>query len=167
MRRMQLIRRRSSGSNAREVTVPVNPLLYHDLIHGVAVASGRLSMNGGATKSERRQQPRIKAPTVDEAAAAGRLVLLAEDNETNRDVIQEQMRLLGYASEVAVDGREALQRWRSGRYALLLTDCHMPKMDGFQLTAAIRAEEPQGKRFPIVAVTANAKIGRASCRERV
>jgi CheY-like chemotaxis protein len=55
----------------------------------------------------------------------------------------------------------ALAMWRSGRYALLLTDCHMPHMDGFELTAAIRQAEPAGARLPIIAVTANAMQGEA------
>jgi CheY-like chemotaxis protein len=89
------------------------------------------------------------------------LVLIAEDNDINRELLQEALSLMGYVSEVAADGLEALERWRTGRYALLLTDCNMPNMDGFQLTAAIRREEPHGKRFPIVAVTANTMQGYA------
>jgi CheY-like chemotaxis protein/HPt (histidine-containing phosphotransfer) domain-containing protein len=97
----------------------------------------------------------------------GRLILLAEDNETNREVIQEQLRRVGYASEAASDGSAALDMWRSGRYALVLTDYHMPNMDGYQLAAAIREEEPEGKHFPIIAVTANAMHGEADrCLEK-
>jgi CheY-like chemotaxis protein len=95
---------------------------------------------------------------------------LAEDNETNREVMQEQLRLLGYTSEMAEDGLVALEMWRSGRYALLLTDCHMPNMDGFELTASIRQDErmqARSRRAPIIAVTANAMQGEAErCRER-
>jgi PAS domain S-box-containing protein len=159
---VQLIRRHNSSVVARAIMVPVNPLLFHELIQGVAIAAGTLSAQDIATLSERRQQGRIEAPTVDQAVASGRLVLLAEDNETNALVIQEQLRLLGYAAEVAADGLEALLRWRSGRYALLLTDCHMPNMDGFQLTTAIRAEEAASARLPIIAVTANAMQGEAA-----
>jgi CheY-like chemotaxis protein/HPt (histidine-containing phosphotransfer) domain-containing protein len=83
-------------------------------------------------------------------------ILVAEDNEINRDVIQAQLRLLGYASEAAPDGVRALAMWRKRRYAMLLTDCRMPHMDGFALTAAIRQAEPAGCRLPIVAFTANA-----------
>jgi len=102
-----------------------------------------------------------KAPTVEEALLAGQLILLAEDNETNREVMLEQLRLLGYAAEVAEDGVAALEMWRSGRYALLLTDCHMPNMDGFELTAAIRRAEPDDTHLPIIAITANAMQGEA------
>jgi CheY-like chemotaxis protein/HPt (histidine-containing phosphotransfer) domain-containing protein len=90
-----------------------------------------------------------------------------EDNETNREVMQEQLRILGYAAEAAADGATALTMWRTGRYGLMLTDCHMPHMDGFALTDAIRqAEDPQ-EHMPIVAVTANAMDGELQhCLER-
>ena len=101
---------------------------------------------------EGRSGPRPTAPTVEEAAQTGCLILLAEDNETNRDVMQEQLRLLGYTCELAEDGAIALQMWQANpkRYALLLSDCHMPHLDGFGLTAAIRAAEPPGSRLPII-----------------
>jgi CheY-like chemotaxis protein len=88
-------------------------------------------------------------------------ILLAEDNETNRHVMQAQLRMLGYDCDIAEDGLVALGMWRSGHYSLLLTDCHMPVMDGFELTALIRQQEPAGTRLPIVAVTANAMAGEA------
>ena len=72
-----------------------------------------------------------------------------------------QLALLGYAADVASDGREALALWHSGDYALLLTDLHMPRMDGYELTQAIRAEEKDGRRIPIIALTANALKGEA------
>ena len=100
------------------------------------------------------------APSIEQALAARQLILLAEDNAINRAVLCEQLRLLGYASEVATDGQNALEQWRTGRHALLLTDCHMPRMDGFELTAAIRqAESDGGARLPIIAVTASAMQG--------
>jgi PAS domain S-box-containing protein len=107
--------------------------------------------------------------TGEQALVDGPLVLLAEDNETNREVIHEQLRLQGYTCEMAEDGALALALWQNnpGRYALLLTDCHMPNLDGFGLTAAIRAQEPAGTRLPIIAVTANAMQGEGQrCRDR-
>jgi len=77
-------------------------------------------------------------------------------------VIGRQLPKLGYTCEMADDGKFALEAWRGKDYALLLTDCHMPRMDGFELTAAVRAdEEGSGKRSPIIAVTANALEGEA------
>ena len=122
-----------------------------------------------ATPVERRSSQRPAAPTAEEAAQTHCLILLAEDNETNRDVMREQLRLLGYTCEVAADGAIALQMWHAkpGRYALLLSDCHMPNLDGFGLTEAIRNTEPTGTHLPIIAITANAMQGEAQrCRER-
>lgn len=100
--------------------------------------------------------------TVAEARAQGRFILVAEDNLINQKVILRQLELLGYAAEVAGSGMQALQRWREGSYALLLTDLHMPQLDGYGLTAAIRAEEHAERRLPILALTANASRGEAA-----
>jgi two-component system sensor histidine kinase/response regulator len=83
-------------------------------------------------------------------------VLVAEDNRLNCLLIEEQLRVLGWAPAIVTSGREALQRWRSGSFAAVLTDLNMPDMDGYALAAAIRAEERTGTRIPIVALTADA-----------
>ncbi|MGN6111553.1 MAG: response regulator [Luteimonas sp.] len=107
-------------------------------------------------------------PDVEEAAREGSLVLLVDDHPTNRLVIARQLALAGFASEAANDGEEGLEKWRSGRYALLLSDVHMPRMDGYELARRIRAEEharaaagPHAARTPIVALTASALKGEA------
>jgi CheY-like chemotaxis protein/HPt (histidine-containing phosphotransfer) domain-containing protein len=72
-------------------------------------------------------------------------------------VIQRQLGLAGYASEAAEDGAQGLAAWRSGRYALVLSDVHMPHMDGYQMARAIRtleAKEGRGGHTPIIALTA-------------
>jgi len=96
--------------------------------------------------------------SVPEARAAGTLVLLVDDHPTNREVLAEQLRALGYASEQAASSVEALRCWEAGRYGLLITDCHMPDMDGYQLARSIRLQEAAtGRaRTPILAWTANA-----------
>ncbi|MEJ1959774.1 MAG: response regulator [Nitrosomonadales bacterium] len=67
---------------------------------------------------------------------------------------------------MADNGYAALECWHSNDYALVFSDLHMPKMDGYELTAAIRAEEQQdGRHIPIIALTANALKGEAEhCR---
>jgi PAS domain S-box-containing protein len=157
---VRLLQRDSTLAD-HDVAVLTRPLLYRDLIDGVALASGLISTTDLAIRGDQRHQSRVKAPSVAQALDAGQLILLAEDNATNRDVLHEQLHLLGYAAELAEDGAQALQMWRSGRYGLLLTDCHMPRLDGFGLTRAIRAEEPPGTRLPIIAATANAMQGEA------
>lgn len=159
VRVVQLVMRGRSILAARSVPVYANPLLYQDLLCGLAIASGRMAPSDSAVLTDRRKLRRIQAPSVEEAQATNRLILLAEDNETNREVIKEQLNLLGYTAEMAEDGALALAMWRTGRYALLLSDCHMPNMDGFELTAAIRREETPASRLPIIAITANALQG--------
>jgi PAS domain S-box-containing protein len=112
------------------------------------------------------QPPAGPAPSVEEARKTGRLILVVEDNEINRDVISQQLSLLGYASESAADGLEALEMLDKDSYALLLTDCHMPRMDGFALAQTVRSKEQGGtQHLPIIAVTANALQGEAQrCR---
>ncbi|NOZ51919.1 MAG: response regulator [Gammaproteobacteria bacterium] len=102
------------------------------------------------------------APTTKEAETSGHLILLAEDNAINQDIILRQLNLLGYAADVADDGKQALKYMQEKQYALLLTDCHMPNMDGFQLTDAVRASEADSNsHIPILAITANAMNGYA------
>ena len=161
--------RHGSTDYPGETTVQARPLLYHEFIQGLAVASGRLAAPDQVNPNERRRAARHPAPSVEQSVQTQSLILLAEDNETNCDVMREQLRQLGYACEVAPDGAVALQMWKAapGRYALLLSDCHMPNLDGFGLTEAIRAAEPVGLRLPIIAVTANAMQGEAQrCFER-
>ena len=163
---VRLVRGGAGSAAAHQIEVHSRPLLYHDLLQGVALASGRLTTSDFVQQSGQGRPALLAAPSIEEALRSHQLILLAEDNETNREVMMEQLRLLGYTAEIATDGALALQMWRSGRYALLLTDCHMPNMDGFELTAAIRQAEPAGTRLPIVAITANAMQGEAQrCRE--
>jgi CheY-like chemotaxis protein len=72
-----------------------------------------------------------------------------------------QVNLLGYAAEAAADGVEALELWRSGRFALVITDCDMPEMNGYDLARNIRSIETANylKRTPLVACTAYAMQG--------
>jgi len=144
--------------------VPVAwPLRRSHLVRAVLAAAGRaVPVEESAARPGGSIRRAARAPTVEEALAGGRLILVAEDHPTNRRVIQRQLALLGHAMEMAENGAQALAMWRSRRYALLLTDCQMPEMDGLELARAIRAEEAasgNGVRLPIVAVTANALEG--------
>jgi signal transduction histidine kinase/DNA-binding response OmpR family regulator/HPt (histidine-containing phosphotransfer) domain-containing protein len=96
-------------------------------------------------------------------AAAARLrgrVLLVEDNPINQGVAKAMLKKLGLDWQLANHGAQALELMREGRYDLVLMDCQMPVMDGYEATAAIRRLPPdQGATVPIVALTANAMQG--------
>jgi PAS domain S-box-containing protein len=97
---------------------------------------------------------RSSAVEAIESQQEGPMVLVAEDNATNREVIRRQLHLMRCTPVVVSGGREALERWRAGGFALILCDLRMPEMDGFALAAAIRAEEGTGSHIPIIALTA-------------
>jgi signal transduction histidine kinase/CheY-like chemotaxis protein/HPt (histidine-containing phosphotransfer) domain-containing protein len=146
------------------VSVDGNVLSRRRLSKAIALAAGRVTGQALAPPAG-RQRLAFDAPPREEARRNRRLVLVAEDNETNQKVILRQLALLGFAADVAANGRLALERWEGGDYALLLTDLHMPAMDGYELTAAIRAHERGPYRIPILALTANALEGEAErCR---
>jgi len=109
-----------------------------------------------------RLMPR-RLPDADEAERERSLILLVDDHPTNRLVISRQLALIGFVCETADDGEQGLEKWISGRYALVLSDVHMPRMDGYEMTRAIRAIETreQRPRTPILAVTAAAMKGEA------
>ncbi|MBC7908301.1 MAG: response regulator [Rhodospirillaceae bacterium] len=86
-------------------------------------------------------------------------ILVAEDHPVNQQVILRQLRILGHAPQVFPNGALALEAWQDGTWDLIITDCHMPVMDGFQFTAAVRAKEADGARIPVLALTANALSG--------
>ncbi len=137
------------------IYVDVDPMQRAAFVRSVAVAAGRASPEVEYDESDLAREAG-EVPTPDEAEAMGQLILLAEDNLTNQNVIGRQLALLGYAVEIADDGREALERMKTRDYAILLTDCHMPNMDGFELVKTIRkAEADDGPRLPIVAITAS------------
>ena len=92
----------------------------------------------------------------------GRRILIAEDNEVNQMVASAILTRVGFECDVVADGRQAVEAVRENDYDLVLMDCQMPGMDGFEATRAIRLQEQSaacGKHLPIVALTANAVKG--------
>jgi signal transduction histidine kinase/CheY-like chemotaxis protein len=147
------------------VSVSGAPLHRRDCVKAVALAAGRIT--AVASEQPAAVASTLRAPlSLSEARAQGRLILVAEDNEVNQEVLCRQLALLGFAARVTSTGGEALECWRRGDHAMLLTDLHMPQMDGYELAVAIRAEEVGRRRMPIIALTANALGTEATrCRE--
>jgi two-component system sensor histidine kinase/response regulator len=89
-------------------------------------------------------------------------VLVAEDNEINRLVIVGLLESLGCVVKTVENGRQMIEAVRAEHYDLVLVDVHMPELDGFAATAAIRRQEQEaGRHLPIVALTADALAGDA------
>jgi PAS domain S-box-containing protein len=174
----------TSGSDARIVMVAVergqrrmprrvapdvividgNALRRETFLTAVAAAAGRVTLQPAVRAGVQDSRgPRVLSR--EEALKLGCLILVVEDNETNQKVIMAQLHAFGLIADVVGNGRDALRRWESGQYGLLLTDLHMPQMDGYELTGAIRAREAGARRLPIIALTANALEGEAErCR---
>ncbi|MDP4027918.1 MAG: PAS domain S-box protein [Gallionella sp.] len=153
---------------ANHVELDAEVMHRRAFLEAVAIAAGRIEQAAPEEKhGDAHVKPRLSR---EEARRRGSLILVAEDNEINQKVILQQLMLLGRTADIANNGREALKRWQSGDYAILFADLHMPEMDGYELTAAIRATETDtgetGKpRTPIIAFTANALKGEADhCR---
>ena len=141
-----------------EVTMDSQPGIGTTLRLDLALRRAALSeiAPGAASGPVPRDQPGVEA-----AGGGGALVLLVDDHPTNRLVIARQLALAGFASEAAADGDQGLASWRSGRFALVLSDVHMPGLDGYELARRIRGEEAARglPRTPIVALTASALKG--------
>jgi signal transduction histidine kinase/ActR/RegA family two-component response regulator len=151
----------------------------------VALMGGKLGLDGavaggsifwftarfGVSERHVEQLAEDSAAPVDSrrGVLAGRHVLLAEDNPVNQLVATGMLEAMGAIVTVARDGREALRQLATARFSLLLIDCQMPDMDGYEATREFRRlERLSGKavRLPIIAVTANAMPGvRDACLE--
>lgn len=108
-----------------------------------------------------------RAPASTRPRENGR-ILIAEDHPVSQNLVRRQLALLGWSCEVVGDGRAAYEALCSGTYRMLMTDCQMPLMNGYELAAAWRRHESEtgSARLPVIAMTANALDGEIQrCRE--
>jgi ligand-binding sensor domain-containing protein/signal transduction histidine kinase/DNA-binding response OmpR family regulator len=122
-------------------------------------------MSVDGAKWHERTQPIVLAER-SEGIFDDRLILLAEDNLVNQKVGRQTLAKIGYKVDVVSNGAEAIAAWESGRYHLVLMDCQMPVMDGYQAAREIRLRERGTRHIPIIALTADAMQGtEQQCRE--
>ena len=112
--------------------------------------------------------PALVLPTASAGGNRRPRILLAEDNVVNQKVASRVLEKEGFVVDVAEDGRQAVDAWRRGTYDLILMDCQMPQLDGYEATREIRREEREtgtASPIPIIALTAHAMKGAADdCR---
>lgn len=96
---------------------------------------------------------------------SGQRILIAEDNTVMQELALRQVQRLGLVADLVANGKEALAAFRSGLYSLILMDCQMPEMDGYEATLSIRKDEAvRGGHIPVIAMTASAMKGdRENC----
>jgi CheY-like chemotaxis protein/HPt (histidine-containing phosphotransfer) domain-containing protein len=99
----------------------------------------------------------LTIPSIAEAQTDNKLILIVEDNLYNQQVLERQLNLFGYAVIIANHGQEALDIMKKYNFSLIMTDCQMPIMDGFEFARKVRESESEGLfQIPIIAITANA-----------
>jgi PAS domain S-box-containing protein len=137
---------------AAYLTKPVKSQHLHDCL---ALALGRRADPAAGAA------PLITRHTIAEAkATSGKArILVVEDNRVNQIVILAMLRKTGYTADVVANGREALAALTTSRYDLVLMDCQMPVMDGYEATLEIRKAEPPMRNLPVIALTASAMEG--------
>jgi signal transduction histidine kinase/DNA-binding response OmpR family regulator len=120
-----------------------------------------LTLRAAPADSLLRSLPKMITRAPVSARLDGPRVLVVDDHPVNREVLVMQLQLLGIAADNAGNGVDALAAWVRTRYAAVLLDIHMPRMDGYELTRRLRAAEGErhGSRTPIIAVTADAMKG--------
>ena len=139
------------------VTKPVRPTRLYEEIQ--AVISGA---RAGALRSRRQAPVEAGAARPVEAGAARESwpeVLVVEDTEVNQAVAAHMLKKIGFRSRIAENGVKALEALAERSYAVVLMDCQMPELDGYETTRAIRLREGGGPRIPIIAMTANSMKG--------
>lgn len=131
------------------------PFSGRALVSAVAALAGRGDETGTGGPVQVAAVEPVEPPTLEQAEAEGRLILLVEDNAINRVLMARQLAVLGYAVRTAGDGKAAMELFDQHEFGLVMTDLHMPRMGGLALAGAIRHHPDAARRnVPVLIVTA-------------
>ncbi|HEV7683884.1 MAG TPA: PAS domain S-box protein [Pyrinomonadaceae bacterium] len=154
---------RGDSTTARESGVAAyltKPVRQSQLFNCLANVVNQPTVSNEAADHPAQKPDLLTRHNLDEKELmTNRLILLAEDNIVNQKVAVRQLLKLGYRADAVGTGREALEALDRVPYDLVLMDCQMPEMDGYEATAEIRRREGTSRHTPIVAMTANALQG--------
>ena len=134
------------------LTKPIRKARFYQ---GIRAALG-LDLEPPAVQGESRSRENVGEP---EVAGIKLRVLVADDNAVNQKIVLKLLGKLGHSADAVANGLEAVQANQRMAYDLILMDCQMPDMDGYQATAEIRKLESREGHIPIIALTANAMAG--------
>jgi signal transduction histidine kinase/DNA-binding response OmpR family regulator/HPt (histidine-containing phosphotransfer) domain-containing protein len=130
----------------------LKPLRASELYNGLINV-----LDGGSV--QQRGRVSTGAPKRNEVQPARGVVLVVDDNEINRVVACDLLHALGYPSDIACNGLEAVEKIRMNTYAAVLMDCQMPELDGYEAARRIRALPEPICKVPLIALTAHALAG--------
>jgi len=150
-----------------DTSLTVRPVLVYARAHEGTAANAKASLSEPVHREILRTRlrvavdQRLRAPSPPREAAPGaparRRVLLAEDNLINQKVAVAMLSSGGYEVDIVPNGEVAVQAAASQRYDAILMDCQMPVLNGYEATAAIRAQEGTLRHTPVIAMTAGAR----------
>jgi PAS domain S-box-containing protein len=160
--------KRGDGQTARDYGIAAylqKPVRQSQLYNCLATVIAEASIKNVSDRQSPRLitqhslRPLISLINESEVAVSKARILIAEDNVVNQKVALSQLKSLGYAADVAKNGREAIDAVKKHKYDVVLMDCQMPEMDGFEATADIRRREGKANHTTIIAMTAHALEG--------
>jgi signal transduction histidine kinase/ligand-binding sensor domain-containing protein/CheY-like chemotaxis protein/HPt (histidine-containing phosphotransfer) domain-containing protein len=153
------------GETGVESTVHVGSSFWFTARLANSAGKSEIGSFVDAAQWHERTQPIVIAERIRDTFNQRR-ILLAEDNLVNQKVARGTLERMGYEVDIVSNGADAVAAWETGRYQLILMDCQMPVMDGYQAARAIRLRERGAHHVPIIALTADAMKGaEQQCRD--
>ena len=150
--------RRGHGRIAKKFNIDgylIKPIKQTDLFDCISAVTAGTQIKPDDKKLKAKKQLVTRHTIKENRYKNKELILIAEDNAVNQKLIKIQLEKIGFRADVVENGVKALKALEKNSYALILMDCQMPEMDGYAATEKIRRNADDGKRIPIVAISAN------------